>query len=792
MTADAGRPDPVGTRYLGAPVRRREDPKFLTGAGTFVADIARPGLLHAAFVRSPYAHARITAVDTTAAESAPGVVAVLTAADFGGLPPLPVSWVMPDAREVAPPQPLLADGTVRFAGEPVAVLVATDEYLAADAALLVDVDYAQLPAVTDPRQAWNPDNPLLFPGTPRNVAFERTVATGDVDAAEAAADVVVTSTIRNQRLVPSPIEPRAVLAEHDRALDYTTLFTSSQGPHNVRTQIAVMTGIPEHRLRVVAPDVGGGFGAKLALYREEVVLTLAARRLARPIRWVETRSENFVAMTHGRDHVQKVTVAATRDGVLTGLRVECFANLGAYLSSMGQGVPGVNYAVMVGGNYGIPNVHLVVRGMLTNTTPVDTYRGAGRPEATFMMERVIEMVADGTGADPIEVRRRNFLTEFPTPNAGGLMTYDSADYHTAMDKLLAELDLPQERSRQAKLRAEGRFLGVGVTSYVEFTGAGVSFLHRLTGFDRGGYESALVRVHPDGRVTVFSGLSSHGQSHHTTLAQIVADRMQVPLDDVEIVQSDTAVVPAGHGTFNSRSMPVGSSAIVVAVDRVIDKARRVAADLLEANPDDIQLANGFFCVKGTQTRNVTWRGVAREAHLGGFLSGIEPALEEQATYEPTGFPCAFGAHAAVVEVDPDTGEVRLDRVIAVDDCGNLINPLIATGQVHGGLAQGIGQTLWEGAAYTPDGQPTATSFMNYCLPRAEHFPRFETHHTVTPSPLNPLGVKGVGESGTIGSTPAVHAAVLDALRPFGVRDLDMPLTPEKVWQGIRAHRKAAS
>jgi carbon-monoxide dehydrogenase large subunit len=775
---------PVGTRFSGEPVRPREDPKFLTGRAQYVADIDRPGLLHAAFVRSPHPHAVITMVDTSSARSAPGVVAVLTAADFVDLPALPVTWIFPGTKRTAPDQPLLAGAVARYTGEPVALVIADHEYAAVDAAELVDVGYQPLPSVSDAYVASLPDAAQLYPGTPGNTSFDRSFVTGDIDAAEAEADVVVTARIRNQRLAACPIEPRAVLAEYDLATDQTTLFTSTQGPHNLRTQIADMLGIAEHRLRVVAPAVGGGFGAKLPLYREDVALVVAARRLVRAIRWVETRSENLLAMTHGRDHVADLTVSADRRGRILGMRVDCYANLGAYLSSMGQGVPGVNFAAMVGGNYQIPNMSVRVRGVMTNTTPVDTYRGAGRPEATFLTERAVELVAEATGIDSTEIRRRNFFTTFPVRNATNVITYDSGDYHAAMDKLLAVLDIPAERARQRRLRAEGRLLGVGIAAYVEFTGAGPSPFQRAIGFKRGGYESAIARVHSDGRVTVFTGVSSHGQSHHTTLAQIVADRLRIPVDDVEIVQSDTAITPPGAGTFNSRSMAVGGSAIITASDRVVVKARAVAASLLEANPDDIELGSDGFAVRGNPSTALSWRIVAREAFLGGLPGGIEPTLEAHATFDPAGVPCAFGVHGCVVEVDPDTGDVRVDRVVAVDDCGTILNPIIATGQVHGGLAQGLGQALWELVDFGPDGRPAATSFQTYRVPRAGDFPRFETHHTVTPSPLNPLGVKGVGESGTIGSTPAAYHAVLDAIGHLGVRDLDMPLTPEKIWRAI--------
>jgi aerobic carbon-monoxide dehydrogenase large subunit len=773
----------AGQPFIGRPMTRREDSTHLAGRARFTADITEPGQLHAVFIRSTHAHARVLAVDISAACAHDGVVAVLTAEDLVEYPPMPISWVFPDTTATAPPPPLLAT-TVRYVGEPVAVLLATDAYWAADAAELVVVDYEPLPAVTDALQAVAPGAPAVHPHIPDNVSFDRVIRTGDPETAFAEADVVATADVRNQRLVPSPLEPRATSIIHDPSSRITTAYLSTQAPHVIKSQLSAVTGIPEHRLRVVAPAVGGGFGAKLAFYREDAVLTIAAIRLGRSVHWVETRSENVVGMTHGRDHHQALAVAARADGTITAVRVDCVANLGAHLSSMGQGVPGTNFSIMIGGNYAIANLDIRVRGVLTNTTPTDTYRGAGRPEATYLTERAVELVARATGASAPEVRRRNFLVDLPKPNAVGLIGYDSGDYHETYDHLLTELDLDAEQARKARLRQEGRHLGIGTAMYVEFTGAGPSSLQRSIGFGRGGFDQTHIRIHPDGKVTLYSGLSSHGQGHATTLAQVAADLLHLHPDDIEVVQSDTAVVPWGSGTFNSRSMAVGTGSLALAAERVTEKAKLFAAELLEAEPADIELNDEGFFVAGTPAITVSWADVTREAFLGGSARGTEPGLEATGAFEPTGLPCSYGAHAAVVELDPDTGEIRLDRTMAVDDCGTVLNPLIATGQVHGGLAQGIGQALYEAMDYDQDGQPRVASFVRYCVPRADYLPSFETHHTVHPSPLNPLGVKGVGEAGTIGITPAVHAAVLDALEPFGVEALEMPLTPERIWAAI--------
>jgi aerobic carbon-monoxide dehydrogenase large subunit len=779
----------VGTRYVGRPMTRREDGRHLSGRARFAGDFAEPGQLHAAFVRSTEPHAHITHIATAEALALDGVVAVLTAKDLEDYPQMPVSWVFPDAAARLTPPTLFAT-TAKYVGDAIALVVATDPYIAADAIELIAVDYDPLPAVSDARHAAELGAPLVHDHVEGNVSFDRHIVIGDISTAFAEADAVAEADIRNQRLVPSPLEPRSTSIIHDPYTGNTTAYLSTQAPHVVKSQLSHVSRIPEHKLRVVAPAVGGGFGAKLAFYREDAVLTITASRLGRSVHWVESRSENVVAMTHGRDHHQHVRVAARADGTILGLEVDCHANLGAYLSSMGQGVPGTNFAIMVGGNYVIPNLDLRIRGMLTNTTPTDTYRGAGRPEATYLTERVIELVARSTGVPATEVRRKNFMVGLPQPNAVGLITYDSGDYHETYDALLDALDLDAEHIRQQEYRANGRYLGIGTAMYVEFTGAGPSSLNKMIGFNRAGYDQTQIRMHPDGKATLFSGLSSHGQGHFTTLAQIVADRLHLPPDDVEVVQSDTQLVPFGIGTWNSRSMPVGAGSVVAAADRVVDKARVFAAELLEADDHDVELTPAGFGVRGTPARTVSWAEVSALAFAGGSGRGTEPGLEAIAAFDPTGLTCSYGAHAAVVEVDPETGEVRLDRILVVDDCGTILNPLIATGQIHGGLAQGIGQALYESMAYDDTGQPAVGGFMHYCIPRAEHFPVFETHHTVHPSPLNPLGVKGVGEAGTIGITPAVHAAVLDAIAPLGVDELEMPLTPARIWAAIDATGRA--
>lgn len=801
-TATSTAATPTPETHVGQPNLRREDAAHLTGLARFSADIIPTGCLHAVFVRSPFPHAAITSLDASEALALPGVVAVLDASDFADYPEMPITWIFPEAANEVTPPPLLSQ-IVRYVGDPYALVIATDPYIAVDAAELIEVEFDQLPSVGDAIRAADPEAPQIYEHVPGNLSFDRPMVKGDPTAAAEAAEFLVEAWVRNQRLVPSPIEPRSTTVDYQPATDETTIYLSTQAPHSAKTQICQVSGIPEHQMRVIAPSVGGGFGAKLPTYREDVVLTIAAHKLGRPLTWTETRSECLLAMTNGRDLQTRLRVGFDSEAKISLLAVDTYANLGAYLSSMGQGVPGLNYAIVVGGNYDIPNIDVRVRGVLTNTTPTDTYRGAGRPEATHVSERAIEIVAKATGIVPEEVRRRNFLTDLPGPGSIGLINYDSGDYHYTQERLLDILKPDVERKRRDELRKSGRYVGVGTAAYVEFTGVGNSALQRLIGFGRGGFEQSLIRMHPDGTATLYSGLSSHGQGHQTTLAQVAADQLRLRPQDIDVRQNDTLVVPLGNGTFNSRSMPVGTGSVVEACSRLVDKAKQFAAELLNVAVDEVTLSSDGFVTTATNTENqqiqqtdqagptqqVSWAQVCSEAFLGGSARGIEPGLEAVAAFDPSGLACSYGMHGAVVEIDPDTGEVSIERVVAVDDCGTILNPLLATGQVHGGLAQGIGQALFEVLEHDADGNPLATSFYDYCIPRAEHFPRFETDHTVHPTPLNPLGVKGVGEAGTIGITPAIHAAVLDALEPFGVTELDMPFTPEHVWNAIDTAQK---
>jgi len=689
-----------------------------------------------------------------------------------------------------PVHPVLAFDTVRYVGDGVAVVVAEDPSLAADALDAIQVDYEPLEAVTNQEQAMQPGAPTIHDNVPQNIAVVWRTGKGDFAQAAASADVHLKQRLINQRLIPTALEPRAVLAQYTPVTQELLLFTSTQAPHLVRRLLAETINIPEHKLRVIAPDVGGGFGSKLHFYAEEALCAFLARELGRPVKWCETRSENFLATTHGRDHVQNVEIAALRDGTITGLKVISYANLGAYLSTMGPGVPTFNFGVMVSGTYAIPVIDCTVYGVLTNTTPVDTYRGAGRPEATYLIERAIDLVAREIGMDPAEVRYKNFIPPqaFPFTTAAGI-TYDSGNYPANLSRALERIGYQEQRRRQEELRQQGRYLGIGISTYVEFCGMSPTRLLPSVGFERAGWESASVRVHPNGTVTVYSGSSAHGQGHETSFAQIAADELGLPMEDIAIVENDTAQVPFGNGTFNSRSMPVGGSAIKKSLEKIIVKAKKIAAHLLEVAEEDILFQNGQFAVRGAPSRALTFKEVSRAAYLASdYPAGLEPGLEEQSFYDPVALTSPFGSYVAVVEVDAETGAITIERFVAVDDCGNIINPLLATGQVHGGLAQGIGQALFEGAEYNEQGQLLTGTLMDYAIPRAEDLPSFETDHTVTPTPVNALGVKGIGEAGAIGAPPAMVNAVVDALTPFGIRHLDMPLKPENVWRAIQRAR----
>jgi carbon-monoxide dehydrogenase large subunit len=775
---------------IGQALRRREDARLVVGRGQFTDDLQLPGMCYAAILRSPHAHARIVNIDTTAAAAQPGVVAVYTGDDVRRrTTPIPTAWIPPGADLKTTPHWALAIDTVRYVGDGVAMVVAESREAARDALDLIAVEYEPLPAVVGQVEAMAEGAPRVHEDVPGNVAFHWTVG-NDPDPEFQSAPVVVRQSFVQQRLIPNPMETRAALAQYDAATGTLTVWLTSQNPHIHRFLLSGILGIPEHRLRVVAPDVGGGFGSKIACYPDEVLTAFAARELGRPVKWTEQRSEHFLVTTHGRDHVQEVELAGTRDGEIRAIRVKAIANLGAYLSTAAPGVPTILFGLIVTGAYRIPRASCEVYGVYTNTTPTDAYRGAGRPEATYLIERMVDLYAREIGMDPVEVRRKNLVSrdEFPYVNAFGI-TYDSGDYHQALAKALELLDYEGFRREQDALRAQGIYRGVGFSTYVEMCGLGPSQVAGAVGFQGGLWESATVRVHPSGKVTVFTGASPHGQGEETTFAQIVADKLGVPVDDIDIVHGDTDRVVMGWGTYGSRTLAVGGNALAVATDRVIEKARRVAAHLLEVAPEDVEFAEGRYHVKGLPDRAVPFQTAALHAHLAWNLpAGLEPGLEASAFYDPTNFTYPFGCHVAVVDVDGDTGDVSLVRYIAVDDCGRQINPRIVEGQVHGGVAQGVGQALWEGAVYDANGQLLTASFMDYAMPKARFFPRIETASTVTPAPHTPLGVKGVGETGTIAATPAVVNAVMDALAPLGITHLDMPLKPEKIWRAIRARQ----
>jgi aerobic carbon-monoxide dehydrogenase large subunit len=801
-TAVAGAPPSPATqdtRFLGRPLPRREDDHHLRGRGRFTDDV-RPaeaaGVVHAALLRSPYAHARIRSVSVDRARGMPGVVAVVTGADLlDSISPLPTNWVLPGME--VPVHRVLADQVVRFHGEAVAAVVAVDAQAATDAAQAIEVGYQPLPAVTDPWRAAQPDAPLVHPGLDGaaehgNVLFRLPAYAGDYAAARQVADVVVGQRLRNQNLIPGALEPRSVLADYDHRTGTVTVHSSTQSPHSIKRMLAEVLAFPEHRLRVVAPDVGGGFGSKLHLYPEEVLVSALAIRLRRAVRWTASRSEDFQATNHGRDHVQDVELCATANGVITGIKATLFANLGAYLSGMAAGVPTANCAFMVTGVYRIPNVHVDTLGVLTNTSRVDTYRGAGRPEATYLIERMVDQLARQLRVDPAEVRRRNFIPPdaFPYPMPTGGFVVDSGNYQHNLDTALGMIGYDKLRREQAELRGRGRWRGIGLATYTEFTGLGPGWANAQVGFAFGGWEYARVLVHPTGRVSVHVGSADHGQGHATSYTQIAADALGLRPDDIDVVEGDTARVEFGCGTFNSRSMPVGGSSVHEASQRVLAKARRIAAHTLGADLEDVEYEAAVFTTPKTTGSGapecMSWEEVARLAHFAADLpSGLEPGLDERAFYDPKGLAFPFGTYVAVVDVDPQTGDVTIDRFLAVDDCGPLVNPMLARGQVHGGIAQGLGQALLEGARYDDAGCLVSRDWTTYAFPRAQHLPHLETAHTVTPSPLTPLGVKGIGEAGAIATPPAIVNAVLDALAPLGVTQLDMPLHPEQVLAAIR-------
>ncbi len=774
-------------RVFGSGIRRREDPRLLTGTARYTGDLVFPGQAYAAILRSPHGHARIRAIDSAGAKAAPGVVAVFTGADIEGvLQPIPCAWLLPNAGLKVAPYRVLAKDVVRYVGDAVAVVVAESAQQAYDALELVDVQYEALPATVDPEQASKAGAPQLHPEAPGNIAFHWTVAGGDVDAAFKSADVVVRERIIQQRLIPTAMETRGAVAQYSPVTGELTLWNTTQNPHIVRFIMSLVTGVPEDRLRVVAPEVGGGFGSKIAQIQGDFITVFCSMKLGRPVKWIESRSENYQSTTHGRDHVQDVELAATKDGRILGLRCTVWAGMGAYLSTAAPGIPTILHGLMLSGPYTVPAVKEDVYGVYTNTTPVEAYRGAGRPEATFMIERLVDRLADEIKVDPVEVRRRNLIPPFD--NGHDVVTglkYDSGNYQAALDKALTHIGYENLRKEQAAAREKGRYIGIGVSTYVEICGLGPSQVAGAIGFQGGLWESAIVRFHPSGKVNVFIGASPHGQGEETTFAQIVADEVGVAVNDVKIVHGDTDNTPMGWGTYGSRTTAVGGAALAVAIRKIKEKAKLLAGHLLEAAVEDIDYAGGKFFVRGSPDRHKTIQDIALMANVAWNLpQGMEAGLEASSFYDPPNFTFPFGAHVAVVEVAPETGHVELKRYVAVDDCGPQINPVIVEGQVHGGVVQGIGQALWEEAVYDSNGQLLTGSLADYAIPRADMLPEIDVLSTVTPSPHHPLGVKGIGEAGTIASTCTVYNAVIDALEPFGVQSIRMPLTPERVWRAI--------
>lgn len=782
---------------IGASPKRREDLRFLTGNGNYTDDINLYNQTYVHFLRSDVAHGRLNKVDTSDAAKMPGVVRIFTGADFAGVGGLPCGWQVTDKHGKPmqePAHPVLAQGKVRHVGDPIAAIVAETYEQARDAAEAIVLDIEELPAVIDMKAAVKDGAPLVHDDLTSNLCYDW----GFVEENKAATDEafktaahVTTLELVNNRLVANPMEPRVAVGDYNRSTDESTLYTTSQNPHVIRLLMgAFVLGIPEHKLRVVAPDVGGGFGTKIFHYAEEAFCTFAARQLKRPVKWTSTRSEAFMSDAHGRDHVTKIELALDADNNFVALRTETYANMGAYLSTFAPSVPTWLHGTLMAGNYRTPLVYVNVKAVFTNTVPVDAYRGAGRPEATYQLERVIDKAARELGVDPIKLRRQNFISEFPyqTPVA---VVYDTGNYTATMDKLEEIADLSGFEARRKASEAKGKLRGLGVNCYIEACGIAPSNLVGQLGARAGLYESATVRVNATGSISVMTGSHSHGQGHETAFPQVIAEMLGIDESMIEIVHGDTAKGPMGMGTYGSRSLAVGGSAMVRATEKIINKAKKIAAHLMEASDADIEVKDGRFHVAGTD-KSVAWGDITLAAYVPHNypLEDIEPGLEETAFYDPSNFTYPSGAYCCEVELDPDTGRVTIERFSAADDFGNIINPMIVSGQVHGGIGQGIGQALLEGAVYDDNGQLLTGSYMDYAMPRASDVPFYTVDHScVTPCTHNPLGVKGCGEAGAIGSPPAVVNAVIDALHSAGkthITHIDMPLSPNRVWAAMNA------
>ena len=769
MATTTAKPDTL----IGKRIRRREDPRLITGTATYVDDITMPGMHHAVVVRSPHAAANIRSIDIKAALAKPGVAAIFTFKDIEHVAPVPCGAALPGLR--VPHHSILAKDRVYFVGHPVAVVVATDRYIAADAADAVEVDYEVLQAVADPEKALAPGAVAVHPEWPDNTAFTFHQEGGEVDQAFADAELIVKERITSQRLVPMSMETRGVVADWrgaDRAL---TLFTSTQVPHLVRTLVAAMLGLDENRLRVVAPEVGGGFGSKLNIYAEEALMGFVAMKIGKPVKWIESRRENFLCTIHGRGHVDYYELAAKRDGTILGIKLKIIQDLGAYHQLLGPAIPTLS-VLMAPGLYKARNVRADVVGVFTNCVPTDAYRGAGRPEATHAIERMVDILAAELKMDPAEIRLKNFIAneDFPFPTATGLI-YDSGDYAAPLKKAMDLIEYHQARKEQTEARSQGKLVGIGISTYGEICAFGPS-----PATPAGGWESATVKIEPSGTVTVMTGVSPHGQGEETTFAQIAGDELGVDIDDIVVLHGDTAIVQYGIGTFGSRATAVGGTALYFALQDLKAKLKKFGAVLLDS--EDVTLSGGK-CTDNQTGKSVSFKEIASSAYRAMKLPpNTEPGLVATHFWEPPNFTFPFGAHIVMTEVDRDTGAIAIKRYVAVDDCGRILNPLIVDGQVHGGVAQGLGQALWEQAVYDENGQLVTGELMDYTVAKAHMMPWIESGHTETPSPVNPLGVKGVGEAGTIGASPAVVNSVVDALSPLGVRHIDMPMTPEKIWK----------
>lgn len=781
------------SKYIGQSIKRVEDPRFIQGKGKYIANLTLPGMAHVAIKRSPHGHAKIKSINVDAAKALEGVIDVYVGQDLidGGVGQLPCGWVVPNCK-VPVRWPLTPD-KVRHVGDSVAAVVAETPYIAADALDLIDVEYEPLPAAIGAKATTQPGAPQIHNDIPSNISY--TWALGDKEAMEKAfaeADhVVELKNLINQRLIPNAMEPRAAAAQWDAINEEMTVWTTSQNPHPIRLLLSAFTlGIPENKLRVISPDVGGGFGSKIFHYPEEIIIPWIARKINRPVKWVATRSESFMTDSQGRDHVTDCKLALKSDGAITGLHVQTWADQGAYLSTFAPLIPTALYITLFSGLYKVAGIYGEMWGTLTNTVPVDAYRGAGRPEAAYLLERLVDVAAHELNMDPIEIRRKNFIpaSEFPYQTPVAFM-YDSGDYHKLFDKAEEVSNYKSLRQQQAEARKQGRLVGIGVCGAIEASGPAPSAVAGSLGSAVGFWESGVVRVHPSGKVSVFTGSHTHGQGHETTFAQIVADELGIALEDVEIVHGDTGRVPFGMGTYGSRSTNVGGSALVKSAEKVRAKLIKIAAHQLEAAEEDMAYdrENGKIHVKGAPDKAKSFGELALAAYTAHNLpAGLEPGLEESAFYDPANFTFPCSAHIAQVEIDRDSGEITLQKYFAVDDVGKVINPMIVEGQIVGGIAQGIGQALWENGVYDEQGQLLSGSFMDYAMPKASGMVTSNVSRIETPSPHNPLGVKGAGEMGTIAATPAIANAVLDALAPLGIKHLELPLTAQKVWQAIQS------